>query len=227
MNTLCLTTYNRSDILQHSLESLMATDFPENTRLLVKDDCSSDPKVKQLLTGLPPTIPVQVQVNQRNLRCDANVMQSIKEGFLISNAPYVFVIDSDGVYHPQWMKQLLALYHKYPDAGAISAFNTDKHKTIHEYDDCVEKHSIGGFAVLVKREVFEGITTTTGWDWRMTEVCQIHGFKMLATKQSYADHIGYIGTHSNLRTIGRCATALNYIGDPTPVQQVRNKLGLR
>ncbi len=223
MNVICLTTYNRFEVLQASLNSLMHTQFLPNTQLIVQDDASTDRRVRQLLQQYPWRIPTEVNINTCNLRCDANVQSVIDKGFALGGE-CVFVVDSDALYHPDWMQQTMDLYQRYPKAGVITTFNTDKHQVLEERDDCIVKKSMGGFAVLLKKEMYAHVKKTRGWDWEMTRVCSEMGYEMLATKNSYVDHIGYIGTHSNARTIERCATALNFVGDKAMVANYKQQV---
>ena len=83
------------------------------------------------------------------------------------------------------------------------------------------KKSVGGGpALLLTRKVFvalkKGRTAILRrqvihecWDWRMVGVCRFR-WKMLSTKDSYVDHIGFIGTHS----AHRCDVAISFLASP-------------
>ena len=60
--------------------------------------------------------------------------------------------------------------------------------------------------------MFEQIPSNhPSWDWKFTALSKEQGYKMLCTKDSYADHIGKYGVHSIKGNEGD--EAQNFLGE--------------
>ena len=221
--TLCLTTYNRYEILKESLSSLAETKFPVNCQLIIKDDCSTDCRVKQLLDNYSPGIPVQVIYNEKNLGCDLNVISSIENAFNNTKDNYVMVLDSDAYYHPEWLEKTLDMISVIGDLGMGTTFNTPKHPVQYEKDGYAFKKSMGGFCVALRREIFDMLPREIEWDWKANYICNKTGFKIATTLDSYIEHIGVIGTHCKPGDGKIADKALNFLGDKEASEKLRTE----
>jgi len=196
-----MTTYNRYSYLLRSIKSLFSTTFNDPTNLFIFDDASEDARIKKLLESLghKENLNVNIIYNKKNIGCDPNMLLSIKEAFKNTDDDYVITTDSDAIYNPEWYNNLKKrTLETQGKISGVSTFNTPSHPTIGDYNEhLVEKESLGGFALAIKREVFEQIPSNQrSWDWLFTELSRDQGYKMLCTKDSYAEHIGKYGVHS-------------------------------
>lgn len=217
---LCLTTYNRYEILKQSLDSLNKTNFPENCYLFIKDDCSTDERVINLLNTYKFNVKRSMTFNPENLGCDLNVLSCMEQGFT-QETDYVFVLDSDAYYHPEWLNKNIELLEKENNIGMAGTFNMEKHEVLEDKGDYVIKKSIGGFSVAVHRKIFENIPKEIEWDWKATRICKELGYKILATKESYSEHLGIIGTHASVENNKLGGRTSNFVGDNDLVDNIR------
>jgi|7_EtaG_2_1085326.scaffolds.fasta_scaffold60958_1 glycosyltransferase involved in cell wall biosynthesis len=207
---LSLTTFNRLGYLTQSVSSLMNTSFTVPTTLRIFDDHSEDPMVLELFKSIPKiqNLEMEFYTNTRNLGCDLNVNQAIKKSFEFCDDKFVVVLDSDGLYNPNWLSFLNRKINELQDEkiAAISIFDTPSHEVIDKYDeDLNEKRNVGGFAVAINRDVYDKVDPnvileghdTFCWDWQFIKRSEEMNYKRLCSKKSYAQHIGAYGVHSN------------------------------
>ena len=214
-----LTTYNRYEYLEPSLRSLYSSIFSQEDSIWIYDDCSTDPKIKTLLTEHSRKTPeTHLHFNEQNLGCDLNVYHSIKRTFEKTNEDFIVVTDSDAIYNDQWLSFLKSQLLMYPRVGMLSVFNSPKaHAVKYEINErLVKKDSVNGLGVALNRKVFENIDPTVilsghrcfCWDWQFITLCNNMGYDILCSKNSYIEHIGKFGVHSK----GRIDLAENFLG---------------
>jgi glycosyltransferase involved in cell wall biosynthesis len=211
-----LTTYNRKEVLEKSLESLIKTDFPENSNLIISDDKSS-PDVIDYISSMfknpIKNLSIKLIFNNINVGCDRNMIRVIRDCFFESNDQFVITIDSDAIYNPKWIYKLLEAKESIKGPiGMLGVFNTSSHGPGEFYNDyVVKKKSMGGFVVMLNKDLFFSKSLNTlSWDWSYVDICKNSSYGIFCTKNSYADHIGHIGVHSNGSNIDR---ASNFIED--------------
>jgi len=221
-----LTTYNRHSYLNRSLDSLLKCDF-ENDKLWIYDDKSAPTtKVPNLLKSIEPPVGLEIktELSKIHLGCDLRVFNSVRETLEQTNDEFIFLLDSDGIYNPSWVPFVkdkideLFRTSAYPIA-ALSIYNSDNHLIVEDYDkDLLEKNSMGGFALALNREVFHKINPSVvlpqhnsfSWDWQFVKIANNMGYKLLCSRQSYAQHIGVVGAHSNPSAFDQTS---NFIGE--------------
>ena len=214
-----LPTYNRLDYLKRSLGSLLLTDIEEDC-LWAYDDASSERGVKDFL--LEHECPkFKIHFNERNLGCDHNVYQSIKKTFERTDDQFLTVTDPDAIYHPEWLSFIKRKLADHNDIGLLSVFNTENHpeRGVCEDAELCEKKSVGGLALAINRDIFEKVDPNVildrhshfCWDWQCVTLCNKMGYKILCSKDSYVDHIGFVGVHS--RREGQGDQAQNFLGE--------------
>lgn len=223
---LSLKTYNRYEILKESLDSLNKTNFPENTKLLICDDASNDIRTINLLKNYNFNIPSELIINEKNIGCDPNGLKSMKEGLDRTDRDFVIILDDDGFYHPDWLNKILELNEKYPNTGAISCFNTEKHIILEQREDHTLKKFVSGFTILLRRKVIERLETHE-WDWKITAICESLGLEIICTKDSYAQSIGEIGTHTPIGSGKKADEAKNFVGDNILALNLKKRLAER
>jgi glycosyltransferase involved in cell wall biosynthesis len=224
-----MTTYNRYEYLEKSLASLMKTNWPSNTELVINDDASDDPKVIKLLEGLKPErglSKIHLRIRDKNVGVTKNCTDGIKYCFseLAKDDQFILLTNSDALYNPDWITMILythkLLLLEELNVGAITAFNMEYEKK-YPYGHRVIgrtkggariKESVGGLGVMINRYIFENMTTyENGWDCRYTDKCWEHGFGIYATPFSFVQHIGEEGLHT--LPDGRFDNAKDWVGE--------------
>ena len=212
-----LTTYNRMQFLQPSLDSLLVSEFPPGSHLIVSDDCSS-PDIQEYIRSRfnepVKNLNVKLIMNKVNIGCDVNVVRAIREAFFSGGEQFVIVTDSDAIYNPKWILKLLEAKSQISEEiGMIGVFNTQEHKQIEEYNEnLIVKSSLGGLAVMLNRDVFMNQALMfRAWDWSYSYLCGRMKKRIFCTRNSYVEHIGDLGTHS---TDGYSSSkAINFVAD--------------
>jgi len=206
-----LTTFNRLDILKTSLESLLKSDFPPDSHLIVSDDGSSKDVKDYITESFERTIPnltVKIFLNKINVGCDLNMFRVIRECLFDTKDKYIVTIDSDAIYNPKWIRKLIEAKSQITDGieiGMLGVFNTPNHPTIKDYNDSIViKKSMGGFTVMLNRDIFLYRTLSAiSWDWSYVGLCNKFKCGIFCTKKSYADHIGTVGFHTTSTSFDR------------------------
>lgn len=201
---IAMTTYNRSDVLEQSLNSLSNSVVNEKSNLYISDDNSTDQKVKDIVNGFiektKDKFSVNFQSNQSNLGCDPNMCKIINYAFDTSNSPFVITIDSDVLYNKNWMSFMERAYHemvKNPNIAAISAYDSRVHQSITSYNNWLNiKVSIGGLCAILRKDIFKSLPTQVSWDWEFVKLCKERGKFLLCSNVSLIQHIGRFGAHS-------------------------------
>ena len=194
IKTLCLTTFNRVDLLRQTLDSLVVSNLPSTLTLFIYDDASG-PEVDAALREFISRVPFKVAVKKRpyTLGCNANVMAALRETVLTTGDEFIFNLDSDGVFRKDWYIELCRLFRPmYKDKlGAISLFNASRHTPGEDYNkELYVKPTIGGLATLLRSDIIRVIPDEE-WDWRYCDVARSRNLALLCTKKSYVDHIGW------------------------------------
>lgn len=210
MITLSLTSYNRPEYLQQTLNSLAQTDFGyDRLEIFCFDDNSDDFRTVQLLRRFKhPNLRVNLSFRDKRLGCDANNFTALR--YLFNRGEkYVFVIDSDGICKKNWYKFLTRKIKEYPNLGGLSLFNAMPASYISKHDDELnEVKSFGGFASLINGEAFRGLNLEKSWDLDFCEYARNRGYQILCSNKSYFQHIGEFGEHSSDKW---CIKANNYV----------------
>jgi glycosyltransferase involved in cell wall biosynthesis len=187
----------RWEFFEKSMPTFLATDFPPDTSIVIADDCSTDPRVKEYLRGIktPANCRIEFIFRKTNQTCDVNMRKTLTYGFSLTRDRYVITADSDALYNRLWIRKLIEArdsVNKPDHVAMITCFDTKSHKIIGDYNDLlVEKKDVGGFCALVNRDIFFNPSMKTEcWDWQVCGIAKRLGYKFLCTKQSYVDHLG-------------------------------------
>lgn len=118
--SLCLLTYNRANVLDRSINSLLSQDF-EDFELIINDDCSPD-HTAQVCEAFAKKDPrVKYFRNEKNLRYagNQNIAMDRAQGEFIA-----YVHDGD-IYHPFMVREWVEALDKHPTAALVfNAVNT-------------------------------------------------------------------------------------------------------
>lgn len=217
---ICLLIKDRYDYLVECLKTLSQTNTDGyDVTLLLHDDSSQDKRVKQLIeaTNFPQFRMVKVYNRSSNGTWGKAFNSAVKH--LLDEGKYDVVgsCDSDAVFHPEWLQQMLnvclwAKQHYHSNfLGPFSAFNSsdiDFHQPIDcqasPYGDFVVKKRMGGLCYfflykdLLKIGNFEENQRD---ETMMTQKLQNLGIYNFCTKISYVDHIGHISLLNQSRRV--------------------------
>ena len=202
---LALTTYNRFDILQRSIKSLFMSLFLPDTKLVIADDCSSDVRVKTFLSDIVKStisnLSIELILREKRLGCNQNMISTIKYCFEKSKEQFVISIDSDTVYNSQWMIKMIEAKDsvKNDKIGMLTIYDSTWHGTEKQYNNFLKtKHDLGGFSCLLNKDLFMlPQLKIEAWDWSYVNLCKSNNYLMLCTLNSYVQHIGKSGEHSD------------------------------
>lgn len=194
-----LPTYNRPEYLEITLSSLAVSNL-SNCVLVMIDDNSDDDTIdiiKQFDMDIP-TIKVFKNKNK-------NMYHSLILGWEILNklgCTYFCNIDADVMVRPDWIGTLVSTYNLFDNKILLTGFNTTKngHDNIDETDSYYEKLTVGGVNLFFHKdryEEFKPIMTDRMWDYNLSYYCKNNNIKLISTKPSVVQHIGYYGLNAN------------------------------
>lgn len=213
-----IVTYNRPQYAIESINQLIAS-VQKTDVIMVKDDCSKNDVMKhylyhQLSKVIYPH--VLIKINDRNIGVEKNNRSRIAlHDFRKEHGDYIYFTDDDMQYSSEFYAQLMAakqLIENNQSVGLISLFNIDngnytgRHMNIADYDNYKIKFSVGGCSMLIKQSDFlaamlayksKKYSGEPGWDWAVCHYLKRSGKVILATANSYVQHIGAIGVNSN------------------------------
>lgn len=131
-------------------------------RLIVIDNGSEEP-TKSYLAGLSiPGVEVRIIRNESNL----GFVKAVNQGFKVSDAPYVVLLNNDTIPAPGWLERLVEFAEKNPEIGIMNPV-CDGHGSmaIEEYSRTLERNAgrymevnqCFGFCMLIRRSVIDKI----------------------------------------------------------------------
>lgn len=187
----------RFEFFEKSIASLLKTDFPKDTHIILSDDASTDPRVKQILCDIksPKNCRFEFIFRKTNLTCDPNMCKTMRYAFTQTNGQYVVSADTDVLYHPLWLRKLIEAKESIGGnikIAMVTCFDTKSHPIIGTHNKYVkEKKHCGGFCAFINREIFcsKGMQTEV-WDWSYSSIAQRLGYKFFCTNKSWVQHQG-------------------------------------
>ena len=194
--------------VRKSLPSLLASDLPESARVILVDDCSPDPRVAQFLDFLAHRVTnVEVWRNPERLGPNKGQEYNIPRVWnAFPDAPFVVCCDDDVIYHPMWLRRLIAVYREAAEIGLrgiFTALNVPFRPSFRSIrlptSEVLLKERQAALNWLVPRDVYEavgpfrdvGIAYDTDYCNRMADL----GLPVICLKPSYVQNIGYKGAY--------------------------------
>ena len=201
--TIGITTYNRKNILEKMIQSLLTSDLTNaEVHIRIYDDCSTEYDSDYLKSLFP--FEVAIHVNEINLKADLNTFNMYKD-FLNSNDDYFFNADSDLIFHKNWLNFALENIEK--TDGVLTLYNSQLHKEKNIYENFVQKDDIGAAGTFFSREIIKVMIENLfpeaqkTIDWSFSKLFNNKNIKILCSKNSYVQHIGFSGQNCNLSTV--------------------------
>lgn len=201
--TFAVATYNRMDILKDFQMSLSLINDLSKCNIRIYDDCSTE-FGKGFLQELFPYA-VEINVRKKNVGASMNVYLIFKD-FLKTNDDILFVADSDLVFDPNCLNFIHNNF-QYTD-GFLSVYNSATHETISETtimgNEYCERDMVGSAGAAFSRGLIEDIISNLphriglSYDWIYSDYLRnVKKVRMLVSKRSYVQHIGFYGSECN------------------------------
>jgi glycosyltransferase involved in cell wall biosynthesis len=143
MISLCITTYNRTDLLFESFKQVL--DDPRVSEIVVVDDCSSEEVFREVLIRSKVTSRLRLYHNQKNLDCYRNKREAISK----ASNQWVIILDSDNIITKPYIDKIESLFTAglnpktvYQPSFAKPHFNFTKYESF-----LIDKHNVAKYMV--------------------------------------------------------------------------------
>jgi len=191
-----LTIYNRPEYLKYTLKSISESDLSDAILILIDDN--SSPETVNIIKNFNLPMPMIKIFKNKNL----NMFHSLNIGWRIlqrMGCKYLCNIDSDVLVKPNWLNTLKILCN---DKNVVTGFNTinNNHIIISEAHNYYEKLTVGGINLFFHNSyysIFEKILVDRMWDYNLSYKCKDLSIRLICTKPSVIQHIGYNGLNAN------------------------------
>jgi len=200
---LVLVSYNRIKYLNQCIDSLLQSDLTKLGMLCCVDDCSTEDVMPHLrrLKGIQNTR-VVIAKTPRN----SQIWGSLYFGhnYLYEQGCDVMLnLDADAIVNKNWLNRLPDLHSRFPN-DIISGFNTPTHPVTANLLDYYMKRTIGGINMVFTRNTYADIVRTayeynTSWDWEVSKRASYSGRRLIVSKPSVIQHIGYESVMGHVR----------------------------
>lgn len=204
---LAMTTYNRKNILEKTISSLLKIKNIEKFDIRIYDDKSSEFD-KEYLKRLIP-IAKKIEIREANYKADKN-MYYIHREFYESDADYLFQVDSDMLFHKD-LYSIIEKVIKSQKEGLFTFYNSCYHEVLPKSRkvidniEFIEKKDIGGACVLFSKKIIKEIIENvkiknedyTEYDYRWSHYLYNKKIPIYSTKESFLQHIGLIGQNND------------------------------
>lgn len=172
---ICIPTYNQAEYLQKSIQSALDQTFPE-VSVYVSDDKSTDDTKLICEKFRAEHCNFYYQENRENLGIAKNVNKLLRW----PKTDFIVRLDSDDMLHPDYVKTLLSLFEKYPDAGVghvnvqqideqdhftrkrLLARNKEFYSAEKSLRESVYGYKVAANICMFKRSVLEELNFTSG-----------------------------------------------------------------
>jgi glycosyltransferase involved in cell wall biosynthesis len=207
--------------IRRSLPSLLASDLPEGTRIILIDDQSTDQRVVELLHACARRDSrVEVWQNPENMGPNRGHEYNFPRVVArYPDAELFMLCDDDLIYHPGWLQRLVRVYEEARAQGLRGVFSAMNAPARPAYDsvrlptsEVLLKQRQMALNWLVPREVYElvgpfrdtGVAYDTDYTTRLIEA----GLPVICMKPSWVQNIGYFGAYQNSDAL----RAYDYVG---------------
>jgi len=155
--SLVILSFNRKSYLERSLNSLWAnTDYPYE--LIIMDD-GSDVTTQDYIYSLVKE--KKVSAAFFNAGQNMGIGVAVNRGFRIARGQYLFKLDADLEYYPNWLSHAVGLLSRHPEIGCLGLFKywhpprVFSEDILNQYEDYYEVVDFVGSAIGMRREIYE------------------------------------------------------------------------
>ena len=118
--SICILSLNHLDITRNCLDSLMKTEFPGNTEIILVDNGSTDETPNWLLEFQhkfsKDNLRILLILNRENRGCTGGRNQACK----LATGKYIVILDNDvEIIQNDWLKKLLSFYETQKNIGIV------------------------------------------------------------------------------------------------------------
>lgn len=107
-------SYNRGTFLKECIDSILNQEGPSDFEIVIVDDASTD-DTEEVLRRYSNFQKIRIIRHSKNLGHAATV----NDGIAASRGQFIARIDSDDRYRPDFLKTVLVIFEKYPEAGLV------------------------------------------------------------------------------------------------------------
>lgn len=221
---LVICTYNRPEYLERCLESVKNAQIPNDSVIVIVDDCSTNEETKNLISDFEvKNAEVFKLKNEKN----SSVSQSLLYGFnfvFAKGCKFATNIDSDALIREDFFSVILEYCERFPDR-IVTGFNCHtrnangsvRHHVISDHGDYNEKKSVGGINFAISQLTFHEIvrpvlekriqTGVGNWDHLACIESEKQGKSIICISPSVVQHIGF---ESSMNHIEESDTATDF-----------------
>jgi len=216
-----ITTFNRFEYAYKMLESFKKSNFLPNTIIKIFDDHSEDKNLLEYINNYEindDNVKLYKYRNNYNLGSKLNYHNSILN-FENEDIDYLINLDSDCILNKNWLLKLNELIYYFSEDLICSSFCCKYHhgnpdnKLLEIAEGYYERDTLNGLGVAFPKKIiseFKTIPQQHFDGFLCKELKQKHGLRCICTRDSYIQHIGKYGVHSNPDT---CDISTNFIGE--------------
>jgi glycosyltransferase involved in cell wall biosynthesis len=208
-----ITTFNRPEYVKTFFDSLKNTHILEGTIINITDDASTDSKTQELIKSFIESnekIKVNFFKNEINLGSKINYEKSLCT-FINENVDFIINLDSDCVFHNDWMLEIKKIISLFGENLLCSSFFCEMHlgnpknglhiiKNEISGDVYVERDTLNGLGICFPKKIlneFLNKQITKHFDSYLTDdLKKKYGLRCICTSVSYIQHIGEYGVNS-------------------------------
>lgn len=205
---LIITTYNRPEYLRKCFDSILRSDIPNGTVILISDDCSDDEETLNLIRNFKVKGCEVVKLFHKDKK---NIYGSLDAAldFLVENYEIEKFInlDSDAIIANNYFEKILELHSNFPysivtgfHCETKNADGSDRHSIIDLYDTFCTKKSVGGINMVFSfyklheyiYPALQKCIQNKGGNWdHLACINSINdGFPIVVSVPSFVQHIG-------------------------------------
>jgi len=195
--TIAIPTYNRRSVVSITSRILQTMPWLKDVNLRIYDDCS-ELSVAELRQFYPTAC--EILKRGTNFGADAHI-PVIFENFLKTNDDWLLMLDSDLIVSEKLLAEIRT---RLPlTDGFLTVYNSYRHATTST--EVIEevpfdlKASAGSAGTVLSRDLaqqaLESLNSGPQFDLRMAQLFRRRKIRLLASPQSYVQHIGFDGAN--------------------------------
>lgn len=206
--TLLIRSYNRSEYLKNTLESLQKSDIYLCNEIIIYDDCSEDKELIDLLNNYKFINNIhkniKVIISNKNEGCKKSYISALDK--ISKNSNLIITIDNDVIVTKNFISEIVRGYKEsyfiYNTTNfLLTGFNPTNAHLNKIYDNYItyRKKTCGGINFIFHINFLHFIKKywNINLDWSVVDNMLLNNYPLLCLKKGVINHIGKIGLYSN------------------------------
>lgn len=199
--SLIILAYERPEFLHRTMESLLSVPSGYPMEIIVHNDGSKDPEVFNYLVHLAAEKKISMFIN--NCGLNQGIEKAVKRGIACSNGDYIFKLDTDLEFTPNWLAEAVKIMDEVDNLGAIGLVDYRRYDPsdvrFHGVKDCVNYLEVTDFvssAYGFRRSTFEKygeLMKHDGWHLELLNKGMTLAIKDVVNNYGFGQSI-YVGT---------------------------------